>query len=256
MTQKLTRKTLILLTVLGIVILGSAFSLRYLHRLFPEDSDIGKDLFALGMIGSDIIKSADTHGQKLVALTFDDGPDPRFTPVVLKILKEHNAKATFFVVGKAAEANPELIHAQEAMGCEIENHTYTHPDLLKDSQYMVSKEIAMDQNTIVSLTNSAPTYFRPPKALFNQQDVETAEKLGLKVVLWGVCVEHHRSKTPKAMALRVVRKVHPGMIILAHDGRLDRTKTMKALPIIIEKLQAQGYKFVTLNELLNVQGVE
>ncbi|MGE5404644.1 MAG: polysaccharide deacetylase family protein [Candidatus Saccharibacteria bacterium] len=235
--------------IIAVLVLISLVFLQVDKRL-PDDSELGKIMFLVRTnFNPKLITTADTHGKKLVALTFDDGPDPRFTPKVLDILKKYNIKATFFVVGQSAEKHPDLIKRQISEGHEIENHTYTHPDLEKDSGFRIDEEILKCQFIIENLTNRRPIYFRPPKKLFNQEVIDLAELNGYQTILWSIGVEHRASKTVKDMAQRVIDDRHPGMIILAHDGRLDRTRTVESLPFIIDALQKDGYKFITLEEL-------
>ncbi|MGE5423004.1 MAG: polysaccharide deacetylase family protein [Ignavibacteriales bacterium] len=224
--------------------------------VFSPDTDFGKSYFVLSnrmesTYGSDVITAAATD-EKVVALTFDDGPDPKITPQVLKILKRHDIKATFFVVGEDAAINPDLVLQELSDGHEIENHTYTHPDLLKNTDLTAGEEITWNHQVVGELTKRSPIYFRPPKKLFNKEIVQMSQLYGYRIVLWTVCVESRYAKTPQAMADRVLKYTTPGSIILAHDGHLDRTQTVKALPLIIERLKKEGYKFVTLEELLTV----
>jgi peptidoglycan/xylan/chitin deacetylase (PgdA/CDA1 family) len=198
-----------------------------------------------------IIYSGRVGNKKLVALTIDDGPDARFTPQVLNILKKYHIKATFFVVGESIKKNPNLLMEEIKMGNEIENHTYTHPDLVVDGQLPTEEEILRDQELIEQYTHKKPHYFRPPMGLLKNETLDISQTEGYKVVLWTICVEHAACKTPQEMAARVVNVASPGTIILAHDGRLDRSSTMAALPLIINGYQTKGYRFVTLDEMFH-----
>jgi len=215
-----------------------------------NDMNPAKQLFALrSWFNPNVVRKVHTK-EKLVALTFDDGPDPRYTSQVLDILKQYQVRATFFVVGEYVKAHPELVRKEVVEGHEVENHSYTHPDLETDDEIEVIRELEATQEVLRKTTGSSPRYLRPPRGLFNNEVVETAECLGMKTVLWDVGVEHHSCSTPEQMAGRVIEKAHPGIIILAHDGRLDRTLTLEALPIVIEGYQKMGYRFVTVTELL------
>lgn len=200
--------------------------------------------------GQGVILRAETT-DKIVALTFDDGPDPRFTPAVLAILKDRHIRATFFVVGEDAALYPELVRNTCQAGHEIENHSYTHPDLMKPTDLTVNEEIAWCQETIESITGAAPIYFRPPRRLYNSDILKLSGVFGYRLVLWSVCLENRAANTPEKMAARAAGLIGPGAIILAHDGHLDRSMTVKALPILIDELQRRGYRFVTLRELLS-----
>ena len=238
-----------------LVILLILFAARNQFYLIGEETgdaknELGKTLFQIEtLFNHKLITQANTK-EKIVALTFDDGPDPRFTPTVLDILKRYQVPATFFVIGQSCEKYPEIVKREQAEGHEIENHTYTHPDLTKDNVLQTEEEIQKNQAIIERLTNKEPHYFRPPKRLFTNNTLDVAEANGLQTILWSVCVEHQAAKTVEDMANRVIKYAKPGTIILTHDGRLDRTRSVEALPLIIEGYQKQGYRFVRLDELL------
>ncbi len=191
-----------------------------------------------------------TNGRKLVALTLDDGPDPRFTPQVLDILRNYHVPATFFVTGSHAQKYPELISRMINGGHEVENHTNSHPDLDQCSKLQIWLEIQQNEDTVERITHKKQHFFRPPKGICNPDIMEIAARSGYKTVLWSICIERSKLKTSQEMAQRVIRAAAPGMIILGHDGNLDRSKTVDALPIIIEAYQKDGYRFVTLDELM------
>lgn len=205
----------------------------------------------VSILNPKVISDSNIKENKLVALTFDDGPDNKYTSDILDILKKHNVKATFFVVGENIEKNRDLLIREISEDHEIANHTYTHPNLRGCSELQTVSEILVTQEIIKNITGKNPVYFRPPKGIFTKETIDIAHIYGYKTVLWNVCVEHRESRTVKAMAQRVIDKAKPGIIILAHDGRLDRTRTVKAMPLIIKGYKKKGYKFVTLDELLN-----
>jgi peptidoglycan/xylan/chitin deacetylase (PgdA/CDA1 family) len=233
---------------------GARYLQSRLHNFGIEDSELTRVFYIIESNAScKLISHVDTGGEKLVALTFDDGPDPRFTPQVLDILDYYHVKATFFIVGQQARKNPELVRRISREGYEIENHTYSHPDLSKYSIEQTRNEIIAAQRIITDLTNRRPRCFRPPKKLFRPETIEVAEKYGYKTILWTICVENNKCKTPGDMASRVIKAARPGMIILAHDGRLDRSKTVESLPFIIEGYLENGYRFVTMDELFQAE---
>lgn len=196
------------------------------------------------------------HGGKVVALTFDDGPDPRFTPKILDILKKENVKATFFVIGSRVAKNPHLARRASDEGHLIGNHSYTHPDLKLDTRDKIIQELKKCQDAIYRVTGQEPHYFRPPKGLFDDTTTAIAKQANYKIVLWDVCVEHKASPTPEREAKRVLLLVRPGYIILAHDGRLNRKNTIKAIPLIIKGLKEKGYEFVTVDELAKTNSTQ
>jgi len=225
-----------------------------LDTFAQEDSELSRVIYVVENNFNDkLISSIDTGGKKLVALTFDDGPDPLYTSAILDLLKYYQVPATFFVVGENATAQPELIEREIREGHEIENHTYTHPDLSRESDYKTEEEILKTGQLLKRMGGIKAHFFRPPRKLFRRETIAIAEAQGYKTVLWTICVENNKAPTAEDMAKRVINADRPGMIILAHDGRLDRSKTIAALPMIIEGLQEKGYAFVTLNELMAAQ---
>ncbi|MCL6471514.1 MAG: polysaccharide deacetylase family protein [Firmicutes bacterium] len=212
-------------------------------------------LFVLALVtGASMV--ANQNPRKAVALTFDDGPDPRYTPKILAILEKNHIKATFFLIGSRVNMFPNLARQVASHGHLIGNHTYYHVKLKGLTEDQIKEEIDWCEKTIYRVTGEKPQYFRPPKGYFNDETIQVASKAGYKVILWDIAVEHRRSHTPEREAERVLRKVRPGDIILAHDGLLNREKTVKALPLIIEGLKKQGYDFVTLDELLKIRTSE
>ncbi|MFB3881223.1 MAG: polysaccharide deacetylase family protein [Armatimonadota bacterium] len=192
--------------------------------------------------------------EKAVALTLDDGPDPTYTPLVLDLARERRIALTFFVTGEHVRRYPRLVRRIHAEGHAIGNHTWSHEPMLGMSE---AEDLAQMQACAVEIKEvcgDQPRLFRPPKGKLDENVVRAAASLGYTVVLWSIAVESHDASTPQQMAERVVKKVQPGSIILAHDGRryerVSRDKTMAALPLLVEALQEQGYRFVTVPELL------
>ncbi|CFX86399.1 Polysaccharide deacetylase [Syntrophomonas zehnderi OL-4] len=247
--KSIKRSLYVIIPILLLFLLQS--QLYRLHYFFREDSEISRVIYKTDSLNERLITRVDTNGQKLVALTFDDGPDPLYTPAILEILKNYQLQATFFVVGENAQAYPELLIRMIEAGHEVENHTYTHPDLSRASHLKIEAEIERNDQVIYKITGTKAQFFRPPKKLFRRETIAIAEAKGYKTVLWSICVENSRAATPLKMAKRVIKSAKPGMIILAHDGRLNRNKTVAALPLIIKEYQKLGYRFVTLEELLN-----
>jgi peptidoglycan-N-acetylglucosamine deacetylase len=197
-----------------------------------------------------------TNKNKIVTLTFDDGPDPVYTCEVLKILRKEQVPATFFMIGKNIEKYPEIVKQVVEQGEIIGNHTYSHTDIELLSEEQLKKELSKTSKLIEKFSGHKPTYFRPPKGRSNFRIDNQIEKLGYRIVLWDETIEHKSARTPLAEANRIVDLTIPGSIVLAHDGcphskRLCRKKTVEALPTIINDLKKEGYKFVTLDVLLN-----
>jgi peptidoglycan-N-acetylglucosamine deacetylase len=189
----------------------------------------------------------------MLALTFDDGPDPRWTPRVLALLRQYHAHATFFEVGKRVVAHPDLVHDVLADNNEVADHTWDHPDLEVMSTAEVSQEINRGADAITSAGAPTPKYFRPPKGLTDDAVGVLANANQFRTIFWDLCLEafvNHTGNMPEAVG-DMLGRVKPGSIILAHDGGIpDRTKTMQTLPMLLEGLKARGYKIVDVTQLL------
>jgi peptidoglycan/xylan/chitin deacetylase (PgdA/CDA1 family) len=189
--------------------------------------------------------------RKVVALTLDDGPDPKYTPTVLALARSKGVRLTFFLVGREIQLHPELARQE---GHVIGNHTWDHPTLAPGSERQDLSEIERCEDEIEKICGVRTHLFRPPRGRWDGDTFLAAADLGYRMVLWSVTLEHHSAKTPEAMARRVIDAIHPGMIILAHDGEpghpLNRGKSVAALPLLIDGLQKKGYRFVTVPELL------
>ncbi|GGE69813.1 polysaccharide deacetylase family sporulation protein PdaB [Priestia taiwanensis] len=190
--------------------------------------------------------------EKLIAITFDDGPDPIFSSQVLDVLKEHQAKATFFVVGEYAKMHPEIIKREIADGHEVGNHTFTHIDILKVSTSKLKKEIEKTERIIYREGEPELKLFRPPLGNISWPLVKMMEEKNYKVVLWSWHQDTRdwAGRGAGSMATQVLTNLRNGDIILFHDAGGDRTPTVQALKMILPKLKERGYKCVTVSELL------
>lgn len=190
-------------------------------------------------------------GGPAVALTFDDGPDPRFTPAVLRILHDHQARATFFVLGEEAQRHPSLVQQEARLGHEVANHGWRHLDSCRLRPEELRRNVERAAALIAALTGRRPALFRPPYGACAGRALPAARAAGEQVVLWHVALEHADAATPGEMARRALRLVRPGDIILAHDGRLDRRRTLAALTPLLRGLAARGLRVVPVSELLH-----
>lgn len=184
---------------------------------------------------------------KHLALTFDDGPHPQYTPALLKILEHYHVKATFFLVGEVAEAHPDLVGAEVAAGHCIANHTYHHVKLTRVPPDMVVTEIKACGEVLKAITGKAPRFFRPPGGDYNDQVLEVAEALGYDTILWTDDPGDYASPGAKNIEGYIFAKVSNGGIILIHDGI---QQTIDALPKILDYLQDRGFEFVTIDEMV------
>ena len=191
--------------------------------------------------------------QKIIALTFDDGPHKKYTPEILDLLAKHKAKGTFFVVGEHAEKNPEIVLRMYEEEHELAIHTYTHP--LKTTIPNLMKEIKQTHETIYGISGYSPVLFRPVEGQYTDGMIDAIVKEGYKVVMWSWHQDTMDWKNPGVHKIvdTVLKGVKEGNIILFHDGGGNREQTIKALEKILPELEKQGYKFVTISELLEVQ---
>ncbi|WP_407309349.1 polysaccharide deacetylase family protein [Desulfosporosinus sp. SB140] len=183
--------------------------------------------------------------EKVVALTFDDGPDPIDTPEVLDILKEKGVRATFFVLGQAVQENPNLLKRLAKEGHEIENHSFNHDY----QQHQLLTEINQTDQEVYAATGTHTHFYRPPGGFLTKWQLENIKKNGHIVALWSVDSKDWRNPGVNQIVKNVLDNVFPGAIILLHDGGFHRTQTVKSLAKIIDSLKKQGYRFVTLSEM-------
>lgn len=191
-----------------------------------------------------------------VALTFDDGPDPRFTNDVLDVLNQYNVPATFFLMGSRAVAYPEIVTRIQNEGHVIGNHTYFHPNLAEESSLeTLEREVSRTEDALNDIIGFRTRLFRPPYGFLYNELVEKLAEMNYFVIGWSVDSLDWQEDPPEVIASNVLDITHPGAIILMHDGADwdgDRTNTIEALKQIIPTLQEQGYEFVTVPELLNI----
>lgn len=194
-----------------------------------------------------------------VCLTFDDGPDPEWTPAILDILKDRSVKATFFIVGSRAERYPEIVRRIVAEGHEIGNHSFTHPNLATVPITRIKLELNATQRLIESLTGYSTTLFRPPYAAdANPADpselipIAVAQDLGYMTVLESIDPKDWQEQGVASLVDRVKAQRSAGHIILLHDGGGDRSTTVAALPDIIDFLEERGDRIVTIAGLLDM----
>lgn len=212
-------------------------------------------LASILLLFSTLAVTAPMTKQKMIALTFDDGPNPPYTEQILNILQQNNAKATFFVTGGSVKAYPEMLKKVYAAGNVIGNHTYSHPLTTKLSTAAFEKELNKTNQLIFDQIHVYPVLFRPPYGMSNTKTSQTLERLGYKKITWDYMVNDYESwkTTADEIARNVIQHARPGAIITMHDGGKDRSKTVKALSQIIATLKQAGYKFVTVAALKNIE---
>nr|WP_253896244.1 polysaccharide deacetylase family protein [Solibacillus sp. R5-41] len=228
------------------VCIGATF---LLFASYSYSSDKGRKYYEES---GQMVWEVDTD-QKIVALTFDDGPHKKYTPEILSLLNKHQAKATFFIVGKNAEKHPEIISSMHEEGHEIANHTYSHPKKIKTEDLM--DEIQVTSDILFSITGEIPKLFRPVEGQYTDEMINAVTEKGYKIVMWSwhLDTEDWRDPGVNKIAQKVIDGVGNGNVVLFHDGGANRTQTVQALEQILANLETQGYQFVTISELLAVK---
>ena len=190
--------------------------------------------------------------EKVVALTFDDGPSDKYADAVLADLAAFHAHGTFFVIGSVARENPEALRKLVAAGQEIGNHSYTHPRLVFVSTGTVAREVESTDRVIRSAGYRGPILFRPPYAKRLVSAPYYLWRHGRTTVMWNVEPDSIATVagSPEAMADLVARTVRPGSIVLLHVWPDGRSASRAALPLILQRLSDQGYRFVTVSQLV------
>jgi peptidoglycan-N-acetylglucosamine deacetylase len=191
---------------------------------------------------------------KLIALTFDDGPKPQWTPLVLDILDQHQVPATFFMVGKHVKQYGSVVQGRLDRH-EVGNHTWEHIDLARRTQQEAYRDLVTAHEEIVRATGRTPTVFRPPYGHFGGSAVLAADRLDYEMILWSLQMqEENFPHNPTGHARHIASQVTPNTILLAHDidadGR-DRRVAIDGLPLLFELLRGQGYEFVTVSQMLS-----
>ncbi|MFH1067413.1 MAG: polysaccharide deacetylase family protein [bacterium] len=183
-----------------------------------------------------------------IAITFDDGPTPGVTDVILKELDKHNLRATFFMIGKKVEVSPALAKEVVDAGHEAANHSYTHSVLSRFSASQVEYELEKTQEAIFNATGKAPLWFRPPYGAFNKRaQGHIPLSKGLGIVYWSVDPRDWSRPGASAITSRVVSQTTPGSIVLLHDLH---SQTAEAVPNIFSGLQEKTFAFANLTRFL------
>lgn len=233
-------------------------------RTFQYDASndlITSESYQAYPLSYDIERSGAAPGK--VVISFDDGPDPQWTPKILQILREKKVPAVFFAIGEEVNRSPGLLRQEYAEGHEIGNHTYFHPKMDEISHARLRSELNLTERLIESTLGVKPTLFRPPYGIDHQP--EYAEEVAafpipqaMGYLLVGSRIDPQDWKLPDGktplpaaeIVNGVLQQLNKGNIILFHDGGGDRSQTVAALPEVIDKLRARGYQFVTVADLL------
>jgi peptidoglycan/xylan/chitin deacetylase (PgdA/CDA1 family)/glycerol-3-phosphate acyltransferase PlsY len=209
----------------------------------------------------DIFRRGNPHLPYL-ALTFDDGPDPRYTPEVLRILRQEEVPATFFLVGVHAQRYPALVRRIQQEGHEIGSHSYSHRNLFLLNPAALEREVVRAEEVLQQVTGDRPRLFRPPRGLYDPNLRRLLADRRYTVVLWSVSSRDWVEVSSRLIARNVLGSVDGGDILLFHDSGAilassggDRRHMLQALPYIIQRLKAEGFRFVTAGQLLVISGL-
>jgi peptidoglycan/xylan/chitin deacetylase (PgdA/CDA1 family) len=203
--------------------------------------------------------------ERVVALTYDDGPNPPYTNAILNVLEKEHVHATFFLVGRAVAAYPALVRREALDGDAIGNHTWNHAHLIVMSSAQVRESLDRTQRAIYAASGVTTHIMRPPFGARDWQVLDEIRKLGYTPVMWSVPLAKDWQYPPaRVIAQRILPHVHDGSIIVLHDGNrgmlcgprhlpahlCDRSSDIKATQIIVSTLKREGYRFVTVPQLL------
>ncbi len=192
--------------------------------------------------------------EKRLALTFDDGPNPRNTPPLLEILASKGIKATFFVVGRRVRRYRDLLRQTAEAGHEIGNHCDHHVPLSFLPRAIIRRELEVCGNLVEGVVGLRPRFMRPPMGWFNDKVLEVTRGLGYEPVIGSVHPQDSRQPGLETILRRMRRRIDPGAIIILHDGGwrvgVDRSQSLAAVDIITDELLESGYRFQTLSELV------
>src|ERR1043166_1813943 len=185
-----------------------------------------------------------------IAMTFDDGPSAALTPKLLDILAAHHIKATFFVLGEMVAEHPEILARAAREGHEIASHSWSHPNLAKMSQEGVRSQLQRTDDVIKNAIGSRPTLFRPPYgSITERQKRWIHDEFGYDIILWDVDPLDWKRPGPAVVRNRILKETGPGSIVLSHD---IHPGTIEAMPSTFDELEAKGFKFVTVSELIRM----
>lgn len=204
-----------------------------------------------GAANTQVYRKVKTENKR-IALTFDDGPHPRYTAEILDLLREYNVRATFFVIGENIEYYDKNIISQMLLdGHEIGNHTFTHAHTKEMSEQKFIADVEKCHNLVLERYGYEMKLFRPPEGYVDKKVGEVANKLGYSVILWSIDTRDWEHTASSTIVGNVERSVSGGDIILMHDYVSKPSTTTTALRELIPELLSRGYEFVTVSDLIS-----
>src|SRR6184192_780760 len=185
-----------------------------------------------------------------IALTFDDGPSAKLTPKLLDLLAAHHIKATFFVIGENVAEHPEIVAREMREGHEVANHSWSHPNFGKMSDEGIRSQLQQTDDVIKNATGKRPTLLRPPYGSITAREKRWIhDEFGYEIILWDVDPYDWKRPGPAVVRARILKETRPGSIVLSHD---IHPGTIEAMPSTFDELEAKGFKFVTVSELIRM----
>lgn len=240
------RKRILCIVVVLLIIIGSVCYVRKEPEAVQTIGNKAARLVAgegmLRLMEQELMEQSQAHPE--VALTFDDGPSPKYTPLLLDGLKERNVQATFFLLGKNVKENQELVQRMQAEGHLLGNHTYNHVQLNKIPETTARQEILKTNNEIYEVTGKYPEYMRPPYGAWKKNMEFCVEMLP---VFWDIDTLDWKSQNVDAILKAAGEEPEDGSIILMHD---EYQTSVEAALLLIDRLKEKGYEFVTVDELI------
>ncbi|MEU7282181.1 polysaccharide deacetylase family protein [Streptomyces sp. NPDC045431] len=178
---------------------------------------------------------------RTMVLSFDDGPDPRYTPAVLRTLRAYDVRAMFFVCGELAAARPDLLREMTADGHVVGNHSWSHPNVTKLPPSRIRDELGSTSDVIARVTGSPPLWYRAPYGAWNRHSFEIGAELGMEPLAWTVDTLDWTEPGTASIVSRVLDGAGPGVVVLSHDAGGDRSQSVAALKTYLPRLLEAGY---------------
>ena len=216
------------------------------HTMSPTSQLYGRTFIGLG------------PGSRLLALTYDDGPNDPYTWRTLEVLERHGVKATFFLIGQYVQRKPEIAHALVAAGHAIGSHTWSHPNLIFEQVTELRRQLVQTRQAILDATGVETKIFRPPFGGRRPATLRTVRAFGLQTVMWNVTCYDWKAKSAEEIAAHAERQIHGGDVILLHDGShvrmgTNRSRSVEASDRILSRYLGEGFEFVTIPEMMERQ---
>ena len=229
----------------GVGVAGLACWAGY-HTMSPTSQLYGRTFVGLG------------PGSRLLALTYDDGPNDPYTWRMLEVLERHGAKATFFLIGQYVQQKPEIARAVVAAGHAIGSHTWSHPNLIFQQVTALRRQLVQTRQAILDATGVETKIFRPPFGGRRPATLRTVRAFGLQTVMWNVTCYDWKAKSVEEIVAHAERQIRGGDVILLHDGShvrmgADRSRSVEATDRIVGRYLGDGFEFVTIPEMMEKQ---